>query len=165
MSKDHLTEENLLFLNEFYSLVNAFDNKKEMERKANIKLNYLIRIAEFLVIANPQSQTKKHKENLLNYLKALQNTLNDNEYSKSKYIGLKHTKLYPITQWMRKYGFRSSYELINFKIYIGLVFDLIFWVLLLKEHFYFVPIFTLLFVLNGFWNLMKVKREKKLLNL
>ncbi|WP_290696913.1 hypothetical protein [Lacinutrix sp.] len=165
MADHSISEENKIFLKEFYSLVNELDDKKELEKTAQIKLNHLIKVAEFLVIAKPQSHTKNHKENLLKYLELLLLYFNSNEYAKTDYVILKTSLLYSIKQWMWKYGYRSTYELINFRIYSGLFVDFVIWLILYKEHFYFVPIITLIYISYGIKDFWRVKKENKLLNL
>ena len=165
MTREPLSDDNQLFLNEFHSLIDSFENKKLIEKKAHIKFFYVIRIAEFLTIAKPQSHTEIHKSNILNYLRILLSTTNDKSFSKTDYMFLKGNNLYPIIRWMGKYGFRTSYELINFNIYLGLFIDVVIWFFFFIENFYFVPIFSLLLPLKGVIQLQKSKKENKFINL
>lgn len=157
------SKDNEDFLNKFYSLLNKFD-KKELKKKALIKQVYLIRAAEFLVIAKPQSHTKNHKANLLKYLELLQFNLNSNNNNEKDYRSLKTSLLYPLKQWMHKYGYRSTFELIYFRIISGLILDSILW-LIFYADFYFMPIITLVYFLLGIFKYWKVKKANKLLNL
>ena len=165
MTNESLSEDNQLFLDEFYSMINKIQKKKQVEKKAKINFSSLFRIAEFLVVAKPQSHTKIHKENLLKYLRELISSINDNNYSKTDYLFLKGNILYPITQWMRKYGFRTTYEIMNFKIYFGIIVDGLIWFLFYREYFYFVPILTFILILIGLKNLRELEKEKKLMKL
>ena len=136
-----------------------------MEKKADIRFSDLQKIAEFLTEVKPQSHSRIHKEKIIDFVTLLKSFYLDSNTSKSDYLRLKGQKISPIIQFLRKYGFRTRFDLINFNIIFGLILDVILFFFVYPDNFYFLPVVTLFLLIIGFRKLKQIKKEGKLLNI
>tara|TARA_R110002074_G_scaffold400850_1_gene597228 strand:+ start:56 stop:553 length:498 start_codon:yes stop_codon:yes gene_type:complete len=165
MSQIKISKENKTFLNEFKSLVERLESKSDIEKKTDIKFTELLRIAEFLTEVKPQSHSQIYKDELINYLTLLESFYSNTNTSKSDYLRLKGQKLNPVIQFMRKYGFRTRFNLIQLNLIFGIILDFVFYLLIYPDNFYFLPVFTVILFINGVIKLKKVKSNNKLLKI
>lgn len=142
----------------------VLEQKYSDEDLNKINLRQLLFIGNYLDNLKPKSKVRKYKEFLLNYLNQfiyINIELNDEEITFKK-----KEHLEPLISFLRKYhNFYTNNLLIYVRTTLGLVLDLILIFFGIGEHYYYVPIFMIVFFIFSLRKHNKLKKEGKILRL
>jgi hypothetical protein len=142
----------------------ALKNKFTDEYLKEINMSQLIYIGQYLNVIKPKSKTRNYKEYLINYL-------NEFIYSNKKLNPLdidyaKKEHLEPLLNYLSKYhDFSTNCLILYVYAALGAVIDFFLIIIGLAKHYYYIPVFTILFFLFALKKQRKLKKEGKILYL
>ena len=161
-----LENDKTYFMKEYKTLISGFEQKNGIEEKAMINFNDLTKVAEYLNTAKPQSHMRNHKFSLLEYLTDLKSLSENKSATEIDFLILKRDKLNSITHFVNiKNGFSVRNNIIHSHALIGILIDIVLSVSGIAKHYFYIPIFMLIFLIIGYIKQKKTKAENKILEL
>ena len=165
-SVQDLENDKSYFMKEFNTLISELGQKNRIEEKAMINFADLTKIAEYLDTAKPQSHMRNHKFTFLEYLTDLKTLSVNKNATEIDFLTLKKDKLNSVTHFVNiKNGFSVRNNLIHSYALIGIFIDIILSISGLAKHYFYIPIFMLIFLIIGAIKQKKAKSENKILEL
>ncbi|WP_100616415.1 hypothetical protein [Confluentibacter citreus] len=165
-SVQDLENDKTYFMKEYKTLISGFEQKNGIEEKAMINFNDLTKVAKYLNTAKPQSHMRNHKFSLLEYLTDLKSLSENKNATEIDFLILKRDKLNSITHFVNiKNGFSVRNNIIHSYALIGILIDIVLSVSGIAKHYFYIPIFMLIFLIIGYIKQKKTKAENKILEL
>jgi|13_taG_2_1085334.scaffolds.fasta_scaffold17028_2 hypothetical protein len=161
-----LGNDKTFFMKEFNNLIKELEEKKGIEEKAEISFVDLTKVAEYLNTAKPQSHMRDHKFKVLEYLTDLKSLFENKNTTEIDFLTLKRDKLNSVIHFVNiKNGFSIRNSLIHSHALIGIIIDIILSISGFAKHYFYIPIFMLIFLIIGSIKHKKAKSENKILEL
>ncbi|MDG5493239.1 hypothetical protein [Psychroserpens sp. SPM9] len=161
-----LENDKTFFMKEYKTLVKDLEQKNGIEEKAKISFIDLTKVAEYLNTVKPQSHVRNHKFTILEYLTELKSLSENNNTTEIDFLTLKKDKLNSITHFVNiKNGYSIRNNLIHSYALIGIIIDILLSISGIAKHYFYIPIFMLIFLIIGSIKHKKAKSENKILEL
>jgi hypothetical protein len=132
------------------------------EYEKRIRLDELKRIGIFFDDLKPKSQQREYKRLILDYLDELKNT--EKELTKKEIWDLINKYLSPVFNYLNdKHDFLLKGTWFYIGIY-GFILDVILYFVGIGKHYYYLPVFAIIFLLSRYIKERKAKKKGKFID-
>lgn len=166
MTQKSLKQKGSQFWEEFNDNLRNLEKKLDETEIAQINPDELRRVARYIDQMKPLSKMKKHKVNLIEYLKRLQNLKEQEKFNKTNLTLAKQGSLENVLTFLNgSHKFYTGKLAIHSEAIIGLVVDIVLALTGIAEYYYYVPVFMLIMLFLGIRKHRRLKKEGKILDL